>query len=270
MQILRHSTLHHHLPFTIWDIFTQPDNQVQFHLMMVHGLWKILRSYMVRWELHGITLLNQLTLMKSWEEFQVLQEEKLLEYNNLVLLLMKKSIMHIWLSILVLMFSMKQIKLTFADKLSQTQRVRRLRFYGHLPPMTKWPWWSMVTHQFGKCTKTHGIQFQVSCQSEYTLITIWVFLTHGSNMNRTVEFIIWWQKIKCLFQKMQDHTHQSKIQMQAATSGNHKRTSLKRMKCVILTGTPRTHTITSTTDQTSKDQKIAKLTENTHLDGEHL
>lgn len=223
MLTLRLSILNHLLPFTTWGIFIQSDNQVPSLLMMDLGLLKILRNFMVKWEHLGIILPKVQISMKFWEEFLVWQEEKLLEFSNSVLHLKKKLIMLILQSTWVLMFSMKLIKLMYADKLLLIQRERKLKYYGHLLPLMKWQWWCMVMHPFGKCMKTLGIQFQVSCPSEFILITIWECPTPGLSMKWIPEFITLWLRIRCTFQKMSDHIPLSKIQMLTATCGNHKR-----------------------------------------------
>jgi len=102
---------------------------------------------------------NQLTLMKWWEEFLVLLEEKHFEFNNWDLHRMKKLTLPIWLSIWVLMSFMRVIKPMCVDKLLLIQREKKLKYFGLHLPMMKWLWWSMEMHLFGKCMKILGILF---------------------------------------------------------------------------------------------------------------
>ena len=254
-------TLLHH--YTIWDIFIQWDRVVQFLHMTVLTPWKISRRSMARWSALGITLLNQLMLRSSWEEHQVSLERRLWEFNNWVWLQMKRSITLILSSTTVLMSSMKVTKPTSPDKSSPTLRERRLRFFGPLLHMMKWLPWSSETPLFGRCTKTLGIQFPVSCQSEFILIMISVFHTPSSSTKWTPEFITWWLRIKCSALKMLESSQLRRTHIAPNRSGDHKRIFVRKSNSVIQTGTQKILITTFTIRATTPENPPTKLLKNT-------
>jgi len=167
---------------------------------------------------------------------------------------MKKLIMLILSSTTVLMSSMKVIKLILLDKLLLTRREKKLRCSGHLQLMMRWQWWCSEMLLFGRCTKILGILFRESCRSECIQIMISVYHSHGSSMRWIPESITWWLKIKCIFQKMSDHSHPRRILIAAKNSGDHKRISRKKINSVTLTGIQKTPNTISITRAISKEK----------------
>ena len=259
MRISRPSIATHHLLFTTCVTSTLLDSQDLFLLTMDHGQWKTSRNFMVRWRPRGTTRCKAQMSKKWWDAFQAWQDVKPLEFSNSVSNQTKKLISLTLLLTLVLMFFMKQTKLMFVAKLWLIQRERKLKFSGHQAPMMRWLKWFLAMLQFGKCTKTLGIQFQENFQCVFILITIWECLIPGLNMSRTPELTTWWLKIKFTSQKMRDHSLQRRTPTAQVKDGGPKKILKKKTRCATPTGTPKAPITTSTTSQTSSVPKTKKL-----------
>ena len=146
----------------------------------------------------------------------------------------------------------------FADKSLLTQKEKRLKSSGQQELMMKWLKWLTVMHQFGRCMRTLGIQFQVSYLFVFIQITISEYPTHSLNMSKIQDFITWWQRIRSTFQKTKDHSPQKRIRIVPKKCGGLKRTWPTKTTCAIPTGTRKALITISIRKKISPEKKKAK------------
>ena len=138
-----------------------------------------------------------------------------------------------------------------------------MKFCGHQQLMMRWPKCALEMLQFGRCTKTHGIQFQESCQLELIQTTTWEYPSVSSSTKWTLASIRWWLKIKCTSLKTRDHSQVQRTLTAQKRCGDLKRTCWKKSKCGTQVGIQRTLTTTSTTKRTSLASQRRAQWENT-------
>ena len=170
------------------------------------------------------TLLSQQILMNWCAVCQDSLVVRASVSNNSAWIQSRKLITPIWWSIWESTYSMRQIRPMFADKSLPTRKEKKSKYFGQRELTMKWRKWLMVTHPFGRCMKTLGIQFQVSCLFVFIQTTISECPTLGSNTSRILDCTTWWLRIRCIFLRAIDRTLQKRIPTAPKNCGGHRRT----------------------------------------------